>query len=251
MLDGPIRSTEKPFHPIQEFSPTRDMNQWASVDKSFLGEFIRYRAAVINRSSLRRNYPVSCFGCTCIYCVKCSDFDVGIETWTSSGLRWELWAWLMNISLISFIGNVIILKPAEQTPLTALHCASLVNEVLSGEMAFPKLVDLFNHLGWLSTRSDQHHTRYRHPGSIFIFSRLFLGDGPNCGHAIVMHQKINKIAFTGSLEVMIRLFVLLVNQYHLFSKVGKIIQQSSGITNLKRVSLELGQSITSIFHPLH
>ena len=61
-----------------------------------------------------------------------------------------------------------------------------------------------------------------------------------------MHQKINKVAFTGSLEVLIRLVVLLSNQYHLFSKVGKIIQQSSGITNLKRVSLELGQSIISI-----
>ena len=29
----------------------------------------------------------------------------------------------------------------------------------------------------------------------------FLGDGPTCGHAIVMHEKINKIAFTGSVEV--------------------------------------------------
>ena len=66
-----------------------------------------------------------------------------------------------------------------------------------------------------------------------------------------MHQKINKIAFTGSLEVVIRLIVLFFSQYRLFSKVGKIIQQSSGITNLKRVSLELGQSIISIFPLLH
>ena len=27
-------------------------------------------------------------------------------------------------------GNVIVLKPAEQTPLTALYCASLIKEVL-------------------------------------------------------------------------------------------------------------------------
>jgi acyl-CoA reductase-like NAD-dependent aldehyde dehydrogenase len=74
-----------------------------------------------------------------------------------------------------------------------------------------------------------------------MLSRLYYsGDGPNCGHAIVMHQKINKIAFTGSLEVVIRVVVLHLNQYHFFYKVGKIIQQSSGITNLKRVSLELG-----------
>jgi acyl-CoA reductase-like NAD-dependent aldehyde dehydrogenase len=28
-----------------------------------------------------------------------------------------------------------------------------------------------------------------------------LGDGPNCGDAIVKHEKINKVAFTGSVEV--------------------------------------------------
>ena len=28
-------------------------------------------------------------------------------------------------------GNVIILKPAEQTPLSALYCAALIKEVLS------------------------------------------------------------------------------------------------------------------------
>lgn len=27
-------------------------------------------------------------------------------------------------------GNVIVLKPAEQTPLTALYCASLIKEVI-------------------------------------------------------------------------------------------------------------------------
>ncbi|UJR26567.1 hypothetical protein I4U23_007888 [Adineta vaga] len=51
---------------------------------------------------------------------------------------------------------------------------------------------------------------------------LLISDGPNCGHAIAAHEKINKIAFTGSVEV------------------GKTIQEIAGKTNLKRVSLELG-----------
>ncbi|CAF5176801.1 unnamed protein product, partial [Rotaria sp. Silwood1] len=48
------------------------------------------------------------------------------------------------------------------------------------------------------------------------------GDGPNCGQAIAVHENIDKIAFTGSVEV------------------GKKIQEAAGRSNLKRVSLELG-----------
>ncbi|CAF4247460.1 unnamed protein product, partial [Rotaria magnacalcarata] len=47
------------------------------------------------------------------------------------------------------------------------------------------------------------------------------GDGPNCGYAIAIHPNINKIAFTGSVEV------------------GKKIQEAAGKSNLKRVTLEL------------
>ena len=120
-------------------------------------------------------------------------------------------------------GNVIVLKPAEQTPLTALYCASLIKEVtvhFYDQFTF----EFFNdEIGWFSSRCCKHCTRYmnsfEYEGILIIFH---LGDGPNCGHAIVMHQKINKVAFTGSLEI------------------GKQIQESSGKTNLKRVSLELG-----------
>ncbi|CAF4065616.1 unnamed protein product, partial [Rotaria sp. Silwood2] len=45
----------------------------------------------------------------------------------------------------------------------------------------------------------------------------------NCGHEIAVHEKIDKIAFTGSVEV------------------GKRIQQVAGKSNLKRVTLELGK----------
>ncbi|CAF1358008.1 unnamed protein product [Adineta steineri] len=95
-------------------------------------------------------------------------------------------AWKLGPALAC--GNVIILKPAEQTPLTALYCAALIKEA-----GFP-------------------------PGVVNVIP----GDGPECGHAIAIHEHIDKVAFTGSVEV------------------GKKIQEASAKSNLKRVSLELG-----------
>lgn len=94
-------------------------------------------------------------------------------------------AWKIGPALAS--GNTIILKPAEQTPLTALYIAQL-----SKEAGFPDGV--INVL----------------PG---------YGD---TGAFLSNHNDVDKVAFTGSTEV------------------GKLIQQASGSSNLKRVTLELG-----------
>lgn len=64
-------------------------------------------------------------------------------------------------------GNTVILKPAEQTPLTALYCASLVKEA-----GFP--AGVFN---------------------------VLPGYGSTAGAAIASHPDIDKVAFTGSTEV--------------------------------------------------
>ncbi|XP_078532441.1 aldehyde dehydrogenase X, mitochondrial [Lissotriton helveticus] len=64
-------------------------------------------------------------------------------------------------------GNTIVMKVAEQTPLTGLYFASLIKEA-----GFP-------------------------PGVVNILS----GYGPTAGAAIARHMDINKIAFTGSTEV--------------------------------------------------
>nr|XP_045013335.1 aldehyde dehydrogenase, cytosolic 1 isoform X1 [Jaculus jaculus]XP_045013341.1 aldehyde dehydrogenase, cytosolic 1 isoform X1 [Jaculus jaculus] len=64
-------------------------------------------------------------------------------------------------------GNTVIVKPAEQTPLTALHVASLIKET-----GFP-------------------------PGVVNIVP----GYGPTAGAAISSHMDIDKVAFTGSTEV--------------------------------------------------
>lgn len=84
-------------------------------------------------------------------------------------------------------GNVVVLKPAEQTPLTALYTAQLAKEA-----GFP-------------------------PGVLNIVPGF--GDA---GAALVQNTKVDKIAFTGSTEV------------------GLKIQQGSGLYNLKRTTLELG-----------
>lgn len=64
-------------------------------------------------------------------------------------------------------GCTVVLKPAEQTPLTALMLAELVNEA-----GFP-------------------------PG---VFNVL-TGDGPGTGAPLVSHPLVNKVSFTGSSEV--------------------------------------------------
>ncbi|KAJ9573613.1 hypothetical protein L9F63_009007 [Diploptera punctata] len=94
-------------------------------------------------------------------------------------------AWKLGPALAT--GNVVILKPAEQTPLTALYIAHLAKEA-----GFP-------------------------PGVINIVP----GYG-QAGAALVQHNEVDKVAFTGSTEV------------------GKLIQQGAGLSNLKRVTLELG-----------
>ncbi|XP_067619272.1 aldehyde dehydrogenase, mitochondrial [Eurosta solidaginis] len=95
-------------------------------------------------------------------------------------------AWKWGPALAA--GCTIVMKPAEQTPLTALHMAAL-----SKEAGFPA-------------------------GVINIIT----GYGPTAGAAISSHRDIQKVAFTGSVEI------------------GRIIMQAAAQSNLKRVSLELG-----------
>ncbi|XP_051854379.1 aldehyde dehydrogenase 1A1 [Antechinus flavipes] len=81
-----------------------------------------------------------------------------------------------NFPLVMFIwkigpalccGNTVVVKPAEQTPLSALYVASLIKEA-----GFP-------------------------PGVVNIVP----GYGPTAGAAISSHMDVDKVAFTGSTEV--------------------------------------------------
>jgi aldehyde dehydrogenase (NAD+) len=74
-------------------------------------------------------------------------------------------AWKLGAALAA--GNVVVMKTAEQTPLSALYLGQLIQEA-----GFPE-------------------------GVVNILS----GFGPTAGGAIVAHPKIRKVAFTGSTEV--------------------------------------------------
>ena len=65
------------------------------------------------------------------------------------------------------MGNTVVMKPAEQTPLTALYVADLIKEA-----GFPAGV-----------------------------VNIVPGYGPTAGAAIASHKDVDKVAFTGSTEV--------------------------------------------------
>ncbi|WP_158734842.1 aldehyde dehydrogenase family protein [Alteribacillus sp. YIM 98480] len=103
-------------------------------------------------------------------------------------------AWKLGAALAT--GCTVVLKPAEQTPLSALYLAELMQEA-----GFPE-------------------------GVINIIP----GFGPTAGEPLVNHEKINKVAFTGSTEI------------------GKQIMRQASDT-VKRVTLELGGKSPNIILP--
>ncbi|PAV64878.1 hypothetical protein WR25_07440 [Diploscapter pachys] len=74
-------------------------------------------------------------------------------------------AWKLGPALA--MGNTVVMKPAEQTPLTALHVAALIKEA-----GFPAGV-----------------------------VNVIPGFGPTAGAAIAKHNHVDKVAFTGSTEI--------------------------------------------------
>ena len=99
-------------------------------------------------------------------------------------------AWKLAPALAT--GNTVVLKPAETTPLTALTLAEIIAEC-----------DL--------------------PAGVVNV----LPGGPAIGQALVEHEGVDKLAFTGSTEV------------------GKLIQRSAAGT-AKRLSLELGGKAANV-----
>ena len=95
-------------------------------------------------------------------------------------------SWKMGPALA--MGCTMVIKPAEQTPLTALKLGELINEA-----GFPN-------------------------GVVNIVS----GFGLTAGKSLVEHPLVDKVAFTGSTEV------------------GLEIMRGCHVSNLKRVTLELG-----------
>ncbi|GME67607.1 unnamed protein product [[Candida] boidinii] len=97
-----------------------------------------------------------------------------------------MWSWKIGPALAT--GNTLVLKTAESTPLSALYASKLVKEA-----GFP--AGVYN---------------------------VVSGFGKITGEAIATHQKIKKVAFTGS------------------TATGRHIMKAAAESNLKKVTLELG-----------
>lgn len=95
MRDGQIRTMERRFPLLVITSRIRDMNPLESVDRSSL--YVHSKRGREGRMILQWNFPLL------------------------------MQAWKLGPALA--MGNTVVMKVAEQTPLSALHVASLVKEV--------------------------------------------------------------------------------------------------------------------------
>ncbi len=89
-----------------------------------------------------------------------------------------LFAWKLGPATAA--GCTMVVKPAEQSPLTALHLGSLIVEA-----GFPKgVVNIV-------------------PGDEITITSVYaiVGYGPTAGAALSNHMHVDKISFTGSSEV--------------------------------------------------
>ncbi|CAG2256638.1 ALDH1A [Mytilus edulis] len=176
-------------------------SEWRTMDASVRGELLYKLANLIERDAvyiasletLDNGKPFKdSYGIDVPYTVKCLRYFAG---WSDKiqgktipmdgeffcytrhepvGICGQIIPWNFPLLMMAWkigpalcCGNVIVLKPAEQTPLTALYTAQLAKEA-----GFP-------------------------PGVLNVVP----GYGPTAGGAISNHPDVDKVAFTGSTEV--------------------------------------------------
>ncbi|CDW53358.1 Aldehyde dehydrogenase, mitochondrial [Trichuris trichiura] len=122
-------------------------------------------------------------------------------------------AWKIGPALAC--GNTVVVKPAEQTPLTALHVGSLIAEA---SQFISQIISVEKTTTKIEQPNFQFDSASFPPGVVNIVP----GYGPITGEAVACHRQVDKVAFTGSTEV------------------GKLIMTACGEHGLKRLSLELG-----------
>lgn len=113
-------------------------------------------------------------------------------------------------------GNTVVLKPAEQTPLSCLYMGALIKEVTSSHpppfklLTFPVLPPGHQEYGLIFDNSPTPHTHGSENHFQIVFGQagfppgvvnMVPGFGPTVGAAIASHIGIDKVAFTGSTKV--------------------------------------------------
>lgn len=173
----------------------RDVNTFASLESLDNGKTFERAAGDVGAAAAALRY---CAG----WCDKIHGNTIPADgasfTYTRKepvGVSALILPWNYPILLIAYrlapalaAGCTVVVKPAEQTPLTALYTAALCVEA-----GFPAGV-----------------------------VNVVPGYGPTAGAALTGHADVKLVSFTGSLEV------------------GRLIQEASAKSNLKRVCLELG-----------
>uniref|UniRef100_A0A8C8EUH5 aldehyde dehydrogenase (NAD(+)) n=1 Tax=Oncorhynchus tshawytscha TaxID=74940 RepID=A0A8C8EUH5_ONCTS len=150
---------------------------WRRMDASERGRLLAKLADLVERDSayLAVSLPQSEDSKSLV--LVCSSTDGDYLTFTRHepiGVCGQIIPWNFPLMMTAWklgpalaCGNTVVLKPAQQTPLTCLYIGSLVKEA-----GFP-------------------------PGVVNILP----GFGPTAGAAIASHMGIDKVAFTGSTEV--------------------------------------------------
>ncbi len=156
----------EPLSQIETLENGKSIGNARAVDVGGSAQWLRYMAGwatKIEGSTLDATIPVppgaQHFACT----LKEPVGVVGAIVPWNFPLLMAIW----KIAPALTCGCTIVLKPAEETPLTALYLGKLVNEA-----GFPKGV-----------------------------VNIITGDGPTTGAALARHPGIDKLTFTGSTEV--------------------------------------------------
>lgn len=161
-----IQQHIEPLSQLETLENGKSIGNARAVDVSGSVQWLRYMAGwatKIEGSTLDATIPVppgaQHFACT----IKEPVGVVGAIVPWNFPLLMAIW----KIAPALTCGCTIVLKPAEETPLTALYLGQLINEA-----GFPKGV-----------------------------VNIVTGDGPTTGAALAKHPGIDKLTFTGSTEV--------------------------------------------------
>ncbi|MQM18468.1 hypothetical protein Taro_051460 [Colocasia esculenta] len=133
-----------------------------------------------------------------------------------------LYGWKVGPALAC--GNTIVVKTAEQTPLSALYVSKLAHEVPSAVQVLT--VDITS----ANVDSTYFHDKDPFPFPAFQMKaglppgvlNVISGFGPTAGASLASHMNVDKLSFTGSTDT------------------GRIVLELAARSNLKPVTLELG-----------